>query len=164
MLGVTFCTSYILHDNRSAWNRLCHKLPHAYLINAWPPLFFLRGSIQPPERRKPASPFAGRSGHGLSPSPHTGLPCASRHLSVPHGFTIKGCSIPPHRCLHNLTVKYPYKRGKGCNNNACSQQGQSCCCQATSLSLQFNSFLPVSRIKNYYGQHHMFFGIQAEVF
>ena len=97
-------------------------------------MFFLRGSIQPPERRKPASPFTGRSGHGLRPSPHTGLPCASRHLSVPHGFTIKGCSIP-HRCLHNLTVEYPYKKGKGFNNSACSRQRQAAqrSCGAPSL-------------------------------
>lgn len=74
--------NYLLKAIKKALEKESSLVLAAYLINAWSSLFFLWGSIQPPKRRKPASPFAGRSGHGLCPSSHSRLPSASCHLSV----------------------------------------------------------------------------------
>lgn len=136
-----------------SWKYDCHKFPHTYLINAWSPLLFLWGSIQPPKRRKPASPFTGRSGHGLCPSPHSRLPCASRHLSMPHGFKIKGCSIPLHLCLHNLAnIRLCCgKESKYYGNNIYSQQGQHWCCHFLLTAI----YLTSSNIKHQNAQHHL---------
>lgn len=92
---VTVCESCVLPANKPPCNNTT-QTPSSYLVNAGPPLLLLGGSVQPPERRKPAPPLAGRPGHGLCPSPHARLPRASRHLPMPRGFSTRAAA-PQHK-------------------------------------------------------------------
>lgn len=63
-----------------------------YLVDGWTSLLLFGGSVQAPERRKPASSLACRPGHGLSASSHSDLTGAGCHLD--RGSRRRGGSAP----------------------------------------------------------------------
>lgn len=53
-----------------------------YLVDGGASLLLFGGSVQAPERRKPAPSLACRPGHGLSTSSHSNLTSAGCHLGL----------------------------------------------------------------------------------
>lgn len=51
-----------------------------YLVDGWASLLLFGGSVEAPERRKPAPSLACRPGHGLSTPSHSNLTSPGCHL------------------------------------------------------------------------------------